>query len=48
MGVASTNIKFIQVTLTSDSGINELNKSITLQAFSSNIGTFLPQGEDHL
>jgi hypothetical protein len=39
-----TNIKMIQVHLTSNSGIDELNKSIILHAFSCNIGTFQPQG----
>jgi hypothetical protein len=34
----TTNIKHIQVTLTSTSGTDELNKTITLHAFSSNIG----------
>ncbi len=36
----STNIKRIQVTLTSTSGIDELEKTVTLHAFSSNIGSF--------
>jgi len=40
-----SNIKFINVTLTSNSGIAELDKNITFQAFSCNIGTSLPQGE---
>jgi hypothetical protein len=44
----NTNIKFIQVTLTSDSGVDELNKSIILNAFSCNIGTTLPQGSIEL
>jgi Tfp pilus assembly protein PilV len=34
-----TNIKFIRVNLTSDSGIKELEKNITFEAFSCNIGT---------
>ncbi|MBD3788773.1 MAG: type II secretion system protein [Campylobacterales bacterium] len=34
----TTNIKHIQVTLTSTSGTDELNKTIILHAFSSNIG----------
>lgn len=34
----STNIKSIQVTLVSTSGADELNKTITLRAFSCNIG----------
>lgn len=36
----STNIKRIQVTLTSASGVDELAKNITLHAFSCNIGTY--------
>ncbi len=44
IGVAS-NIKFITVNLTSNSGEDVLDKNITLQAFSCNIGTSLPQGE---
>ncbi len=43
-----TNIKFIRVNLTSKSGIKELEKDITFEAFSCNIGTSLPQGSDHL
>jgi len=45
---AISNIKFVTVNLTSDSGVDELNKSITLQAFSCNIGTSMPEGEDEL
>jgi len=37
---ASTNIKRIQVTLTSASGVDELNKTIVLHAFSCNIGSY--------
>jgi len=46
---AISNIKFIRVNLTSDSGVDELNKSITFQAFSCNIGTSTPQpqGENY-
>jgi len=40
-----TNIKFITSTLTSDSGVKELEKNITLKAFSCNIGTFVPVGK---
>ena len=36
----TTNIKHIQVRLTSDSGVSELNKTIILHAFSCNIGTY--------
>ena len=45
LGSTASNIKFIHVLLTSNSGIDELNKSIVLEAFSCNIGTYLPQGE---
>jgi len=44
----TTNIKFVHVNLTSDSGVDELEKNITLEAFSCNIGTSLPEGEDEL
>ena len=43
-----TNIKFIHINITSKSGIKELEKNISLEAFSCNIGTFIPQGEDEL
>jgi len=36
----TTNIKHIQVTLTSTSGVQELNKTIVLHAFSCNIGGY--------
>ena len=36
----STNIKRLQATLTSTSGVNELQKTIILHAFSCNIGTY--------
>ena len=39
-----SNIKFISVTLTSNSGIDELEKNITLEAFSCNIGTYRIEG----
>ncbi len=35
-----TNIKAIAVTLTSTSGVEELNKTITMHAFSCNIGSY--------
>ncbi len=35
-----SNIKYIETTLTSNSGIAELNKTITLRAFSCNLGTY--------
>ncbi len=38
---SSTNIKTISVTLTSNSGVDELNKSIVLHAFSCNTGDSL-------
>jgi len=37
---ATSNIKAIRITLTSTSGIEELNKTIVLNAFSCNIGTY--------
>ena len=37
---ATTNIKQIFVTLTSASGVDELNKTIVLKAFSCNIGSY--------
>jgi type II secretory pathway pseudopilin PulG len=40
-----TNIKFIQLHLTSNSGIDELNKSIIMNAFSCNIGTYSIEGK---
>lgn len=36
----TTNIKRIEVTLTSTSGVEELEKTITLHAFSCNIGSY--------
>ncbi len=39
VSTVSTNIKRIKVTLTSTSGVKELNKSIILNAFSCNVGT---------
>lgn len=37
---ADTNIKLIEVTLTTNSDVDELNKSITMRAFSCNVGTY--------
>jgi hypothetical protein len=37
---SSTNIKQISVTLTSTSGVDELDKNITMRAFSCNIGGY--------
>jgi len=42
-----TNIKFIRVNLTSESGVAELEKNIIFEAFSCNIGTTLPQGKEY-
>lgn len=36
----TTNIKHISVTLTSSSGVDEYNKTITLHAFSCNLGSY--------
>jgi len=47
-GVSMSNIKFITVNLSSNSGIKELEKNITMEAFSCNIGTTLPEGEKEL
>jgi type II secretory pathway pseudopilin PulG len=44
----SSNIKFVQVNLTSNSGVKELDKNITLKAFSCNLGTFLPEDKGGL
>ena len=48
----SSNIKFIHVQLTTNNNAlnqtHELNKSIVLEAFSCNIGTSIPQGENTL
>lgn len=44
---AISNIKFIHVNLTSASGVRELDKNITFQAFSCNIGTSTPKGANH-
>ena len=48
---SQSNIKFIRVNLTSkkaiDENISELDKNITFEAFSCNIGTSLPQGANH-
>ena len=43
-----TNIKFIQVNVTSTGGFKELEKNISIRAFSCNIGTFVPQGDTEL
>ena len=42
---AISNIKFIHINLTSNSGVAELDKDITMKAFSCNIGTTTPTGE---
>ncbi len=43
-----SNIKMIHLNLTSNSGVEELDKNISLDAFSCNIGTYLVEGEDEL
>ena len=43
-----SNIKFITVNLTSNSGIDEFDKNITFKAFSCNIGTTQAQGNTEL
>jgi hypothetical protein len=42
-----SNIKFINVNLTSNTGASELDKNITFEAFSCNIGTTMAQGANH-
>lgn len=42
-----SNIKLITVNLSSNSDVAELNKSITLHAFSCNIGTYTPEGSQY-
>ncbi len=41
-----SNIKAIKVNLTSNSGVDELEKNITLKAFSCNIGTYSIEGKE--
>ena len=41
-----SNVKAIQVNLTSNSGVAELEKNITFKAFSCNIGTFSIDGKE--
>jgi type II secretory pathway pseudopilin PulG len=45
LGVNESHIKFIQTRLTTNSGIDELEKDITLNAFSCNLGTFSIGGQ---
>ena len=40
-GVNTSNIKTIEVTLKSNTSVNELQKTIVLRAFSSNIGSYV-------
>jgi Tfp pilus assembly protein PilV len=47
VGGLTSNIKFLNVVLSSTSGIKELNKNITLQAFSCNIGTTTMNGKEY-
>jgi len=42
----TTNIKEVTITLTSNSGVEELNKTIVLRAFSCNIGAYLLERKD--
>jgi len=41
-----SNIKAIQINLTSNSGVEELEKNITFKAFSCNIGTYSVSGKE--
>ena len=41
IGIGTSNIKTIEVTLKSATSVNELQKTITLRAFSSNIGSYV-------
>ena len=43
----TSNIKFVNVVLTSNSGIDELQKNIILNAFSCNLGTTIMNGDDY-
>ena len=43
-----SNIKMIYLNLTSTSGVEELDKNISFDAFSCNIGTYLVQGDEEL
>ncbi len=43
-----SNVKAIQVNLTSNSGVEELEKNITFKAFSCNIGTYSVSGRELL
>ncbi|MCH9741474.1 MAG: hypothetical protein K0U38_11645 [Epsilonproteobacteria bacterium] len=47
LGATATNVKRIQVNLTSNSDTPELNKSITLHAFSCNLGTYTIDGRQY-
>lgn len=42
----TTNIKMIEITVTTDSNIDELEKKIVLKAFSSNIGEYRLEAKD--
>ena len=46
-GGQSSNIKLITVNLTTASTVSDLNKSITLSAFSCNLGTYIPTQQDY-
>jgi len=47
LGGSESNIKFIQTTLTSNSTAAELQKNITLRAFSCNLGTYSLGGRQY-
>lgn len=47
LGGNQSHIKFVQTTLTSNAGIDELEKNITLNAFSANLGTFSVGGRQY-
>lgn len=46
-GTLQSNIKFVQTTLTSNSSEAELNKTISLNAFSCNLGTYSLGGRQY-
>jgi Tfp pilus assembly protein PilV len=47
VGANTSNIKLVSVTLTSNSGVNELNKNISFSAFTCNIGSYETQGLEY-
>ncbi|CAA6821654.1 MAG: Unknown protein [uncultured Sulfurovum sp.] len=46
-GGRDSNIKFVKTTLTTDSTVEELNKTIVLRAFSCNLGTYSLGGKQY-